>query len=77
MQRHDPDLTARIRIIEATGAAPIPFLVASRHCPDDVVTSLQTALMEFGEIARMSVARRSRLGVPTRIRDSSRAGPDV
>ena len=29
----------------------IPFLVASRQCPDEVVTSLQAALMEFGEIA--------------------------
>jgi ABC-type phosphate/phosphonate transport system substrate-binding protein len=51
LQRHDPDLTARIRIVETTDAAPIPFLVASRQCPDQVVTSLQTALMEFGEIA--------------------------
>ena len=51
LQRHDPDLTARIRIVETTDAAPIPFLVASRQCPDQMVTSLQTALMEFGEIA--------------------------
>ena len=51
LQRHDPDLTERIRIVETTDAAPIPFLVASRQCPDRVVTALQTALMEFGEIA--------------------------
>jgi ABC-type phosphate/phosphonate transport system substrate-binding protein len=51
MQRHDPDLTAQIRIVETTDPAPIPFLVASRQCPDEVVTSLQTALMEFGDIA--------------------------
>ena len=51
MQRHDPDLAARIRIVETTDAAPIPFLVASRQCPDQVVASLQTALMELGEIA--------------------------
>jgi ABC-type phosphate/phosphonate transport system substrate-binding protein len=57
MQRHDPDLAARIRIIESTDAAPIPFLVASRQCPDDVVTSLQTALMEFGEIAACNALR--------------------
>ena len=37
MQRHDPDLAARIRIVETTDAAPIPFLVASRQCPDRVV----------------------------------------
>jgi ABC-type phosphate/phosphonate transport system substrate-binding protein len=57
MQRHDPDLAARIRIIESTDAAPIPFLVASRQCPDEVVTSLQTALMEFGEIAACDALR--------------------
>jgi ABC-type phosphate/phosphonate transport system substrate-binding protein len=51
MLRHDPDLTAQIRIVETTAPAPIPFLVASRQCPDKVVKSLQTALMEFGEIA--------------------------
>jgi ABC-type phosphate/phosphonate transport system substrate-binding protein len=50
MQRHDPDLAARIRIVETTDAAPIPFLVASRQCPDQVVASLQTALMELDEI---------------------------
>jgi ABC-type phosphate/phosphonate transport system substrate-binding protein len=57
LQRHDPDLTAQFRIVETTDAAPIPFLVASRQCPDDVVTSLQTALMEFGEIAACDALR--------------------
>jgi ABC-type phosphate/phosphonate transport system substrate-binding protein len=51
MQRHDPDLVARIRVVATTDTAPIPFLVASRECPDDVVAALQTALTRFGDVA--------------------------
>jgi ABC-type phosphate/phosphonate transport system substrate-binding protein len=51
MQRHDPDLAARIRIVATTDAAPIPFLVASRECPEEVVASLLTALIKFGDVA--------------------------
>jgi ABC-type phosphate/phosphonate transport system substrate-binding protein len=51
MQHHDPDLTARIRIVATTDTAPIPFLVASRECPDDVVAALQEALIGFGDVA--------------------------
>jgi ABC-type phosphate/phosphonate transport system substrate-binding protein len=48
MQHHDPGLVAQIRVVATTDSAPIPFLVASRECPDEVVVALQTALMEFG-----------------------------
>jgi ABC-type phosphate/phosphonate transport system substrate-binding protein len=51
MQRHDPGLTAKIRVIATTDAAPIPFLVASRECPDGVVAALQAALIRFGDVA--------------------------
>jgi ABC-type phosphate/phosphonate transport system substrate-binding protein len=51
MQRHDPDLAAQIRVVATTDSAPIPFLVASRECPDEVVAALRTALMEFGDDA--------------------------
>jgi ABC-type phosphate/phosphonate transport system substrate-binding protein len=51
IQRHDPALAAQIRIVATTETAPIPFLVASRCCPERVVASLQTALMEFGDLA--------------------------
>ena len=51
IQRHDPALAAQIRIVATTETAPIPFLVASRECPEQVVASLQTALMEFGDLA--------------------------
>jgi ABC-type phosphate/phosphonate transport system substrate-binding protein len=51
MQRHDPNLVARIRVVATTDAAPIPFLVASRECPDDVVVALQVALIKFGGVA--------------------------
>jgi ABC-type phosphate/phosphonate transport system substrate-binding protein len=49
MQRHDPDLVNQIRIIATTDAAPIPFLVASRECPDEVVAALQATLLRFGD----------------------------
>jgi ABC-type phosphate/phosphonate transport system substrate-binding protein len=51
MQHHDPGLAAKIRIVATTDVAPIPFLVASRECPDEVVTSLRTALIELGDVA--------------------------
>ena len=51
IQRHDPALAAQIRIVATTETAPIPFLVASREGPEQVVASLQTALMEFGDLA--------------------------
>ena len=51
IQRHDPALAAQIRIVATTDTAPIPFLVASRECPEQVVASLQTALLEFGDLA--------------------------
>jgi ABC-type phosphate/phosphonate transport system substrate-binding protein len=51
MQRHDPDLAAQIRVVATTDTAPIPFLVASRECPDDVVAALQEALIGFGDVA--------------------------
>jgi ABC-type phosphate/phosphonate transport system substrate-binding protein len=49
MQRHDPALAMQIRIVATTDAAPIPFLVASRECPDEMVSSLRTALLKFGD----------------------------
>lgn len=51
MQRHDPDLAAQIRVVATTDIAPIPFLVASRECPTDVIASLRTALLKFGDEA--------------------------
>ena len=41
----------QIRIVATTDAAPIPFLVASLQCPDDVVAELRTALIKFGDVA--------------------------
>ena len=51
MLRHDPDLAAQIRIVATTDTAPIPFLVASRNVPNEMVASLQTALVEFADAA--------------------------
>jgi ABC-type phosphate/phosphonate transport system substrate-binding protein len=49
MVRHEPEMAKQIRIVATTDLAPIPFLVASRECPDDVVMSLQAALFSFGD----------------------------
>jgi ABC-type phosphate/phosphonate transport system substrate-binding protein len=57
MQRHDPDLAAQIRIVATTDSAPIPFLVASRECPEEVVASLRAALMGFGDLAACASLR--------------------
>jgi ABC-type phosphate/phosphonate transport system substrate-binding protein len=51
MLRHDPRLAKQIRIVATTDASPIPFLVASAGCPDEVVASLQTALMKIGDVS--------------------------
>ena len=51
MQHHDSALATQIRVVATTDPAPIPFLVASRECPEEVVPSLQAALMRFGDVA--------------------------
>jgi ABC-type phosphate/phosphonate transport system substrate-binding protein len=51
MQHHHPGLAVQIRVIATTDSAPIPFLVASHECPEEVVVSLQAALMRFGDDA--------------------------
>jgi len=51
MRHHDPDLAAQIRVVATTDSAPIPFLVASRACPEEVVLALQTSLMKLGDDA--------------------------
>jgi len=46
--RNEPELGQRITIVATTDAAPIPFLVASATCPDDLVAQLRAALCAFG-----------------------------
>lgn len=60
MLRHQPDLIRRIRTIASTDPAPIPPLVASPGCPDDVVSALQSALTTF-EAASACADLRDRL----------------
>jgi ABC-type phosphate/phosphonate transport system substrate-binding protein len=50
MLHHQPDLASRIRIVATTDPAPIPFLVAAPDCPDDIVSALEAALLEFGTV---------------------------
>ena len=49
MLHHEPDLAPQIRTVATTDIAPIPFLVAGRGCPDNIVSALQIALAAFGE----------------------------
>jgi ABC-type phosphate/phosphonate transport system substrate-binding protein len=60
MLRHQEDLAAQIRIVASTAPAPIPFLVASLGCPDDVILSLQDTLASFAR-ACASAELRERL----------------
>jgi ABC-type phosphate/phosphonate transport system substrate-binding protein len=57
MQRHEPELVKQIRIVATTDAAPIPFLVASRECPDEVVVVLQATLLRVGKVAALADLR--------------------
>ena len=52
MLRHEPDLAEQIRIVATTDSAPIPFLVASPECPEEVVAALRAALAKFGDVRR-------------------------
>src|SRR4030088_1683207 len=61
MLRHEAELAKEIRIVATTEAAPIPFLVASQECPDDVAASLRTALLTLGD-APAWAGLRERLG---------------
>jgi ABC-type phosphate/phosphonate transport system substrate-binding protein len=72
MLRHEPELSQLIRIVATTEPAPIPFLVASADCPDDIVARLRSALEEFGEAGECAGLRK-RLAltkfVPISLRD--------
>jgi ABC-type phosphate/phosphonate transport system substrate-binding protein len=57
MFRHEPELGQRIRIVATTDPAPIPFLVASADCPDDIVARLRSALAEFGNADEYATLR--------------------
>jgi ABC-type phosphate/phosphonate transport system substrate-binding protein len=49
MLRHEPDLQDQIRVVATSDPAPIPFLVASRSCPEEVVERLRLSMSEFGD----------------------------
>jgi ABC-type phosphate/phosphonate transport system substrate-binding protein len=57
MVRHEPELSQRIRVVATTDPAPIPFLVASAVCPDDIVDRFRSALAEFGEAGECAMLR--------------------
>ena len=57
MKHHEPGLAARIRVVATTEAAPIPFLIASPDCPDQIVARLGSALAQFGEAEECAALR--------------------
>lgn len=54
MLRHEPELASQIRIIATTDAAPMPLLVASADCPQDIIATLRSGLYAFGDAAACS-----------------------
>jgi ABC-type phosphate/phosphonate transport system substrate-binding protein len=57
MLRHEPGLTSQIRIIATTDAAPMPLLVASESCPQDIIAGLRSGLYAFGGAAACAALR--------------------
>jgi ABC-type phosphate/phosphonate transport system substrate-binding protein len=57
MRYYQPELGSKIRVVATTDPAPIPFLVASSSCPDDVVSRLQAALATFADAPACSGLR--------------------
>ena len=47
--RHEPELSARIRIVATTDPTPIPFLIASPTMPAATIAGLRAALLQFGD----------------------------
>ena len=45
LQHHQPELAARVRVIESTATAPIPALVASPAVPREVIDRLAASFM--------------------------------
>ncbi|WP_426435394.1 phosphate/phosphite/phosphonate ABC transporter substrate-binding protein [Bradyrhizobium genosp. P] len=47
MLHHQPELGSQIRVVAVTDPAPIPFLVASSGCPNEIISRLQATLATF------------------------------
>jgi len=62
MRHHQPELVSQIRVVAITDPAPIPFLVASPGCPEEIVSGLRETLATFaGAPACASLRDRLRL----------------
>jgi ABC-type phosphate/phosphonate transport system substrate-binding protein len=57
MLRHEPELASQIRIIATTDPAPMPLLVASADCPQDIIAALRSGLFAFGSAVACSGLR--------------------
>ncbi|WP_229744119.1 phosphate/phosphite/phosphonate ABC transporter substrate-binding protein [Aliidongia dinghuensis] len=56
-KRHEPAVAQRVRTLATTDPAPIPFLIASADCPDEIVHRLRSALLSFGDDPRCAELR--------------------
>jgi len=61
MRYYQPELGSRIRVVATTDPAPIPFLVASASCPDEIVCRLQARLATFADEPACAGLRRQLL----------------
>jgi ABC-type phosphate/phosphonate transport system substrate-binding protein len=57
MRYYQPELESKIRVVATTDPAPIPFLVASSSCSDEVVSRLQATLATFAAAPACAVLR--------------------
>ena len=56
LRRHDPDFVSGLRVVATTDPAPIPALVASPGCSEEIIVRLRDALVTVGtrpELARL------------------------
>ena len=58
MRHYQPELGSKIRVVATTDPAPIPFLVASSSCPDEIVARLQATLGSFAGVSACAHLRK-------------------
>lgn len=49
LRYHQPEFGSQIRVVATTDPAPMPFLIASLSCPDEIVSHLRATLATFAD----------------------------
>ena len=57
LQRHEPELTAPVRVLASTDRVPIPSLMASRDAPSPIVARLTETLLDVGRRPELASLR--------------------